>query len=296
MHPGRHRGGAGSPTARKELARARRGRRDPALARRSTPAQRVGIYHGMYLLRMEEALATDYPAPQALPGRRRLLRARARTTCRSIPSRSYSLNRLGDHLPGVRARRRPACGAATSAPTSRGSSSRVGAGVRRARDEGARRADVIARSRPRPGRRAVLAPIAAFRLLALRYPANAYLRVAERRRSTRIRRRGARTRTSRCYRRDYAVYRHDLTRAAHDLLADLARGHAARRRGRGRAQARRAAPRRSRTSCSSGSASGSPAACSRRSRPRSSFLATADRDTLSQKARRQEWDTASGTR
>ena len=31
-------------------------------SRTLTPVERVGIYHGMYLLRMQEALATDYPA------------------------------------------------------------------------------------------------------------------------------------------------------------------------------------------------------------------------------------------
>ncbi|MBW2401696.1 MAG: putative DNA-binding domain-containing protein, partial [Deltaproteobacteria bacterium] len=26
-----------------------------------SPAERIGVYHGMYLMRIEEALATDYP-------------------------------------------------------------------------------------------------------------------------------------------------------------------------------------------------------------------------------------------
>ncbi|MET0552327.1 MAG: hypothetical protein ABW221_04780, partial [Vicinamibacteria bacterium] len=84
-------------------------------------------------------------------------------------------------------------------------------------------ATVIESIAPEAGETAVLKPIAAFRLVSLRYPASAYLDSLKdpehrhpeaRRKDTYVA----------CYRRDYGVYRHDLTRAAHDLLADLVRG------------------------------------------------------------------------
>jgi hypothetical protein len=68
-----------------------------------------------------------------------------------------------------------------------------------------------------------LLPIAAFRLLALRYPVSAYLdslRDEQHRHPSAAQKDG----WVAVYRRSYSVYRHDLTRAAHDLLADLFAG------------------------------------------------------------------------
>jgi putative DNA-binding protein len=73
--------------------------RDVILPSRALNAvERVGIYHGMYLLRMEEALATDYPGLKHLLGDGRFLDL-VRAYVREYPSRHFSLNRLGDHLP-----------------------------------------------------------------------------------------------------------------------------------------------------------------------------------------------------
>ncbi len=62
------------------------------------PVERLEIYHGMYLLRLEEALQTDYPALAWHLGEEgfELL---VRDYVQVHPSRSYTLNRLGDHLP-----------------------------------------------------------------------------------------------------------------------------------------------------------------------------------------------------
>ena len=65
---------------------------------RLTAAERVGIYHGMYLGRMVEALESDYPALQRLLGRQGFADL-VRGYIQAHPSRSYTLNRLGDHLP-----------------------------------------------------------------------------------------------------------------------------------------------------------------------------------------------------
>src|SRR5258708_15649257 len=63
-----------------------------------TPEQRLGIYRDMYLSRMYDALASDYPYVEHFLGDRGfyLLIAAYVEKC---PSRSYTLNRLGDQFP-----------------------------------------------------------------------------------------------------------------------------------------------------------------------------------------------------
>lgn len=63
-----------------------------------TSAERLAIYHDMYLLRMEEALAADYPAVKHYLGGERFGELVAAYVA-AHPSRSYTLNRLGDALP-----------------------------------------------------------------------------------------------------------------------------------------------------------------------------------------------------
>ena len=63
-----------------------------------SPAERVGVYHGMYLMRMEEALAADYPVIKHFLGAE-VFDELVRDYVVRYPSRSYTLNRLGDHLP-----------------------------------------------------------------------------------------------------------------------------------------------------------------------------------------------------
>ena len=63
-----------------------------------TAAERVDIYHGMYLLRMVEALEADYPALRHLLGEEPFAEL-VEDYVQAYPSRSYTLNRLGDHLP-----------------------------------------------------------------------------------------------------------------------------------------------------------------------------------------------------
>ena len=63
-----------------------------------TSAERVGVYHGMYLMRMEEALETDYPVIRFHLGDHQFSHL-VREYVQRYPSTSYTLNRLGDHLP-----------------------------------------------------------------------------------------------------------------------------------------------------------------------------------------------------
>lgn len=62
------------------------------------PAERVGVYHRMYLARMSEALGTDYPVLRHVLGGDEFLRL-VTDYVQAHPSRSYTLDRLGDHLP-----------------------------------------------------------------------------------------------------------------------------------------------------------------------------------------------------
>jgi len=63
-----------------------------------TSAERVGVYHGMYLMRMEEALETDYPVIRYHLGDHQFGHL-VREYVQRYPSTSYTLNRLGDYLP-----------------------------------------------------------------------------------------------------------------------------------------------------------------------------------------------------
>jgi hypothetical protein len=63
-----------------------------------TGVERLGIYQEMYLLRMSEALGSDYPALARHLGEH-AFRHLVSDYVAAHPSRSYTLNRLGDHLP-----------------------------------------------------------------------------------------------------------------------------------------------------------------------------------------------------
>ncbi len=67
VHPGTVEEAIASPAAEREIPSNRLA--DVVLPSASlTSAERVGVYHGMYLMRMEEALATDYPVIHYLLG------------------------------------------------------------------------------------------------------------------------------------------------------------------------------------------------------------------------------------
>jgi len=189
-------------------------------SRMLSPSERVGIYHGMYLLRMEEALASDYPALKHFLGDDSFFEL-VRGYVQVHPSRSYSLNPLGDHLPeyiqsakGVRrpgfcfdlARLELAVSKVFDAPET--------APLTEA---------AIAAVPPDAWETACLEPIVAFRLLAFRYPVNAYLQTVQDDDHDHPRPRLKDTWVG-VYRRDYSLYRLDLTRAAHDLLKELVSG------------------------------------------------------------------------
>ncbi len=184
------------------------------------PAARVAIYQGMYLLRMEEALQSDYPALKHLLGAERFS-ALVRDYVESHPSVSYTLNRLGDRLPEFVGRWKGARRPAVCHDLAR--LELAMAQVFDAEETAALTAAEIASVPAASWERACLAPVAAFRLLAFSYPVNAYVQSVRdedhdhpslARKDTWLA----------IYRRDYAIWRHDLSRPAHDLLADLVAG------------------------------------------------------------------------
>ena len=185
-----------------------------------TAAERVGIYQAMYPLRMAEALQADYPALAHYLGDEGF-KDLVQGYVGAFPSRTYTLNRLGEHLPeyvktapGVKrpefchdlARLELAVSEVFDAPETPALSEKA-----------------IASVSPEAWEHAVLAPVEAFRLRAFRYPVNKYLQTVKDDDHDHPKARLKDTWVA-VYRRDYAVYRLELSRAAHDLLADLVGG------------------------------------------------------------------------
>jgi hypothetical protein len=188
-------------------------------SRTLTPAERIGIYHGMYPLRMVDALRADYPALQHFLGDDAFVDL-VRAYVTKHPSTSYTLNRLGDHLPEFVAKWRGTRRAAFAAELAC-----LERAVTQAFD--APEADVLGEAEiAAVGERiagARVVPIPALRLLALRYPVNAYLQSVrdENHDHPRTARRSSWVAV---YRRSFTVRRLELTRDEHTLLQALASG------------------------------------------------------------------------
>ena len=184
------------------------------------PVERIGVYHGMYLVRMAEALESDYPALAHFLGDRRWT-ALVRDYVERHPSRSHTLNVLGRSLPSF----------VLEAP----GLPRRGFCHDLARLELAVAEAFDAEETPRLGEAELLAvpaeawdgarlvPSAPLRLLELGWNANEWLDSTkdDRHEHPRPRRRAARIAV---FRQDYAVYRRELSLSAYRLLADLAAG------------------------------------------------------------------------
>ena len=184
-----------------------------------SPAQRLAIYHDMYPLRMYDALAGDYPGLEHFLGEDAFRRLVAEYTA-THPSRSYTLNRLGDHLPEfVRTAR-------VKRPGFCHDLARLELAITHvfdAEDTPRLSEAQIAAVREDEWQGAVLRPVSAFRLLAFRYPVNAYLQTVKDEDHDHPKARLLDEWVA-VYRRDYGVFRLALTRASHDLLADLVSG------------------------------------------------------------------------
>jgi len=189
-------------------------------SRTLTPAERLDVYHGMYLLRMEEALASDYPALKHFLGDEGFFDL-VRDYVQVHPSRSFSLNPLGYRLPEF-----VKTASGLERPDFCYELAQLELAVAQAFDgpETARLGEAaIAAVPPEAWEAARLAPVATFRLLSFRYPVNDYLQTVLDDDHDHPKAR-LKDQWIAVYRRDYVVYRLDLTRAAHDLLAALVSG------------------------------------------------------------------------
>jgi len=184
-----------------------------------TSAERVGVYHGMYLMRMEEALETDYPVIRYHLGDHQFAHL-VREYVQRYPSTSYTLNRLGDHLPQFFLDEPEWPEAAFLHDLAR-----LELAMTEVFDEeespvlGAAELEAVP---PEAWEGARLRPISAFRLLAFKHAVVPNL-VAfhEDRPSPSPRRRAT---WVALYRRDYSVLRLELSRAEHDLLRAIVDG------------------------------------------------------------------------
>ena len=176
-----------------------------------TAGERLDIYRDMYEARLVDALEADYPRLSGYLGEQRF-RELARLYIRRRQSRSYTLNRLGDRLPGFIRRevdglRRPAFvydlarfeltltevfDEAETSPVS---------------------AEALAEVPADQWESARLRPVAAFRLLELRYPVHEP--------DPKPRRKAVRLAV---YRRNYEVCWIEVSCAAYGILEALARG------------------------------------------------------------------------
>ena len=179
------------------------------------PLERLAVYQGMYPLRMHDALAADYPGLRAFLGEH-LFEHFVADYVAIHPSRSYTLNRLGDSVPEyVRTWHHPRRAFLADL-------ARLELAITEAFD-----AEEDSAAAPPPShvdadwesRRFGVAPT--LRLLSFRHavaPALAALK-AGRRASTRPKASWAAV-----HRRSFVVYRLDLTRGEFHLLTALAAG------------------------------------------------------------------------
>jgi len=188
-------------------------------SRSMTSAERVGVYHGMYLMRMEEALETDYPVIRYHLGDHQFAHL-VREYVERYPSTSYTLNRLGDHLPQFFLDEPDWHEAAFLHDLAR-----LELAMTEVFDE--EESPVLSAAEleavpPEAWEEARLRPIPAFRLLAFKHAVIPNL-VAyhEDRPSPSPRRRAT---WVALYRRDYSVLRLELSRAEYDLLKEIVEG------------------------------------------------------------------------
>jgi hypothetical protein len=185
-----------------------------------TSVERVGVYQGMYLLRMIEALEGDYPAVAHLLG----ADAFADLVTRYVevhPSVSYTFNRLGGGLPefirqskGIRRRWFAAELARLELAVTE---------VFDAPQSPSWPAEEIERMPEPAWETAVLEPIAAFRVAEFAYPVNAYLQSVkdDNHDHPELRREPSWVAV---YRKNYEVWRLDLSKPAYGFLRALSKG------------------------------------------------------------------------
>ena len=184
-----------------------------------TPVERVGVYQGMYMLRMIEALEGDYPAVAHFLGDDEFADLVTRYVA-AHPSTSYTFNVLGRHLPEfIRESRVRRKGFVADL-------ARLELSVTEVFDappSPAWPAEAIANIPQHAWERAVFRPIAAFRLGRYGYPVNAYLQSVKEENHDHPET-GRKATWVAVWRKTYEVWRLDLSEPAYEFLQALARG------------------------------------------------------------------------
>jgi hypothetical protein len=181
--------------------------------------ERLDIYRRMFLPRMEEALAIDYPALKHFLGAEGFMQLVARYV-EAYPSRSYTLNRLGDHFPEFVSNLGDLPKHEFCAELARLEYALTI--VFDANETPVLTPDAVRAAPQAAWETARLRPIDALRLLAFDYPVSRYLgAVDEENAFPRIARR---KNWVVAYRRNYQVHRMELEEPAYDLLSGLASG------------------------------------------------------------------------
>jgi len=184
-----------------------------------SPLERLDIYRGMYLLRMEEALSIDYPTLKHFLGADGFMRLVARYVD-AYPSRSYTLNRLGDHLSEFIATlddlpRKEFCHDLARLEYALTC-------VFDAPETPRLKGEAVSAVPPDAWETALLKTVEAFRLLEFNYPVSRYVgAVDEENPFPRLVRKKTRLVA---YRREYGLHRMGLTQPAYELLSALASG------------------------------------------------------------------------
>jgi len=185
-----------------------------------TAVERVGVYQGMYLLRMIEALEGDYPAVAHFLGEEKFAEVVTRYVAQH-PSTSYTFNRLGERFPEFLKASRGIPRKSFVADLAR--LELAVTEVFDAPESAAWPADAVATIPEDAWPGAVLKPIAAFRLGAYGYPVNAYLQSVKEenhdhpdvgRKATFVA----------VWRKGFEVWRLDLSKPAYEFLGALAKG------------------------------------------------------------------------
>jgi hypothetical protein len=189
-------------------------------SRTLTAVERVGVYQGMYLLRMVEALEGDYPAVAHFLGAEGFADLVTRYV-QAHPSVSYTFNRLGARFPEFVRESRGVRNRLFAADLAR--LELLVTEVFDAPESPAWPAEEVARLPEEAWAAARLEPIAAFRLGAFGYPVNAYLQSVKDENHDHPGT-GRQATWTAVWRKNYEVWRLNLSKPQHDFLKALAKG------------------------------------------------------------------------
>lgn len=218
VHPGTTEAALRAAPARRHLPPGKIGKvllPSPSLS----PQERIGVYQGMFPMRMREALAADYPGLEHFLGHHFDEFVTAYTLAH--PSRGYTLNRLGDHVPSFLSRQRRFRPRPFLVDLAR-----LELAMTEAFDEKESttlEVREVERLSPERMERTRLRPVPSVRLVALKWNAGAYLDSLKDEKHNHPKPRRE-TSYVLVFRRNYSIYRLGVPPAAFALLEDIVAG------------------------------------------------------------------------